>query len=203
MEYKFNLTPGTGIWVAAMELLKALRHGVLDGCQPEYRNEFQIYFTENHLFDLHPDGERRPRAEAEVVYGGHLRAPRADLPRPGHFPGRLRGVLREEMGLQVRAMPPFRRVRYDIQCESMITGHICGIFLDHCSLLAAPDVRLSQCELEYRRSRSLLDHDQNEVLAEMERIRNWLQDYLTARPDAGAHLLLQAHLPPRRTRRPA
>ncbi|MEU7838390.1 hypothetical protein [Nonomuraea sp. NPDC049129] len=95
--------------------------------------------------------------------------------------GGFEEYLREEMGLQVRAMPPFRRVRYDIQCESMITGHICGIFLDHCSLLAAPDVRLSQCELEYRRSRSLLDHDQNEVLAEMERIRNWLQDYLTAR----------------------
>lgn len=40
---------------------------------------------------------------------------------------------------------------------------------------------LSQCELEYRRSRTLLDHDQDEVLAEMERISNWLQDYVTAR----------------------
>ncbi|GAA3470433.1 hypothetical protein [Nonomuraea roseola] len=63
----------------------------------------------------------------------------------------------------------------------MVTGHIYGIFLDHCSLLAAPDAVLAQCELEYRRSRSLLDDDQDEVLAEMERISHWLQGYLTAR----------------------
>ncbi|GAA3147012.1 hypothetical protein [Nonomuraea roseoviolacea] len=69
-------------------------------------------------------------------------------------PGGFEEYLREEMGLQVRAMPPFRCVRYDVQCESMATGHIYGIFLDHCSLLAAPDVVLSQCEVEYRRSRS-------------------------------------------------
>ena len=56
-------------------------------------------------------------------------------------------------------MPPFQRVRYDVQCESMRTGHVYGIFFDRCSLLAAPEVVLSQCELEYRRSRSILDHD--------------------------------------------
>ncbi|MED7930371.1 hypothetical protein SMD20_39505 [Nonomuraea sp. LP-02] len=65
--------------------------------------------------------------------------------------------------------------------SAVVTSHIYGIFLDHCSLLAAPDVVLSQCELEYRRSRSVLDHDQDEVLAEMERISRWLQEYLTAR----------------------
>ncbi|MFK0025933.1 hypothetical protein [Streptomyces sp. NPDC090798] len=35
------------------------------------------------------------------------------------------------LGLQVRAMPPFQRVRYDIQCESMRTGHVYGSFLRH------------------------------------------------------------------------
>lgn len=54
--------------------------------------------------------------------------------------------LRTELGLQVRAMPPFQRVRYDVQCESMRTGHVYGIFFDRCSLLAAPEVVLSQCE---------------------------------------------------------
>jgi hypothetical protein len=89
--------------------------------------------------------------------------------------------LRSELGLQVQALPPFRRVRYDIQCESMRTGHVFGFFFDRCSLLAAPDVVLSQCEMEYRRSRSLLDHDEEAMLREMERIDRWLLSYLAAR----------------------
>lgn len=40
---------------------------------------------------------------------------------------------------------------------------------------------LSQCEMEYRRSRSLLDHDQDDVLREMERIDRWLLGYLANR----------------------
>ncbi|WP_424534257.1 hypothetical protein ACOZ38_28600 [Sphaerisporangium viridialbum] len=193
LEHKYNLAPGTDIWAAAMELLKALRHGVLDGCQPEYRDEFQIYFTENHLFDVTgPEEELGYASFIRTVNGGHVLkrkwyaedtfARREQLfPDVDVRPGGFEEYLREKMGLQVRTMPPFRRVRYDIQCESMVTGHIYGIFLDHCSLLAARDLVLSQCELEYRRSRSFLDHDQNEVLAEMERISHWLQDYLTAR----------------------
>ncbi|MFI5681983.1 hypothetical protein [Streptomyces cellulosae] len=84
-------------------------------------------------------------------------------------------------------MPPFQRVRYDIQCESMRTGHVYGIFLDRCSLLAPPEVVLSQCELEYLRSRSVLDHDQDEVLHEMERINDWLRSHLSSRGWATEH----------------
>lgn len=86
-------------------------------------------------------------------------------------------------------MPPFQRVRYDIQCESLRTGHVYGIFLDRCALLAAPDVVLSQCELEYLRSRSILDHDhdQDEVLIEMKRIDSWLCEYLAHRGWATEH----------------
>lgn len=193
LEHKYNLTPGTDIWAVAMELLKALRHGVLDGCRPEYRDEFQIYFTENHLFDVTgPEEEVGYASFVRTANGGHALKRKwyaedtfarreqfsADMDVP---PSGFEEYLREKMGLQVQAMPPYRRVRYDIQCESMATGHIYGIFFDHCSLLAAPDVVLSQCELEYRRSRSVLDHDQDGVLAEMERISHWLQGYLTAR----------------------
>ncbi|WP_256976697.1 hypothetical protein [Streptomyces sp. CS113] len=102
-------------------------------------------------------------------------------------PDRFETFLREDLGLHVQAMPPFQRVRYDIQCESMRTGHVYGIFLDRCSLLAAPDVVLSQCELEYLRSRSILDHNRDEVLIEMERIDLWLCDYLARHGWATEH----------------
>jgi hypothetical protein len=38
--------------------------------------------------------------------------------------------------------------------------------------------------MEYRRSRSLLDHDEEEVLQETKRIDRWLLSYLAARGQA-------------------
>lgn len=40
---------------------------------------------------------------------------------------------------------------------------------------------LSQCELEYLRSRSVLDTTDDELLPEMERISRWLGSHLAAR----------------------
>ncbi|MEU8196264.1 hypothetical protein AB0C10_21005 [Microbispora amethystogenes] len=190
LEYKYNLAPGTDIWAASMELLKALRYGELPDCRPEYRDEFQIYAFENHLFEVTaPDAERGYASFIPTVDGGHVLkrkwyaedtfARREQLYTDIKVtPDGFGKYLRSGLGLQARAMPPFRRVRYDVQCESMRTGHVYGIFFDHCSLMAAPEVVLSQCELEYRRSRSLLDHDEDEVLREMERIDHWLSDHL-------------------------
>lgn len=61
------------------------------------------------------------------------------------------------------------------------------MLFDRCSLLAAPEVVLSQCELEYRRSRSVLNQDENEVLNEMKRIDRWLRYHLAARGWAEQH----------------
>ncbi|MFF9157630.1 hypothetical protein ACF1AB_36025 [Streptomyces sp. NPDC014846] len=199
LEFKYTLDPAPDIWAASMELLKALRNGELEECRPEYREEFQIHHTENHLFDVTgPEHESGYASFIPTVTAGHVLkrkwftedtfARREELiPGLDITSDRFEEYLREELGLQVRAMPPFQRVRYDIQCESMRTGHVYGIFLDHCSLLAAPDVVLSQCELEYLRSRSVLDHDQDEVLREMERINDWLRSYFTSRRWATEH----------------
>lgn len=193
LEVKYTLDPSLNIWPASMGLLKALRDGELQDCRPEYREEFQIHHTQNYLFDvMGPESEIGYASFIPTVTAGHVLkrkwftkdafARREELTSglelsPDQFETYLSGVL----GLQVLAMPPFQRVRYDIQCESMRTGHIYGIFLDRCSLLAAPEVVLSQCELEYLRSRSILDHDQDGVLREMGRIDNWLCTYLTTR----------------------
>jgi hypothetical protein len=182
-----------------MELLKALRDGKLEGCRPEYREEFQIHHTENHLFDVTgPEPEIGYASFIPTVTAGHVLkrkwftedafARREELtPGLDITPDRFETFLREDLNLQVRALPPFQRVRYDIQCESLRTGHVYGIFLDRCALLAAPDVVLSQCELEYLRSRSILDHDQDEILIEMKRIDSWLCEYLASHGWAAEH----------------
>ncbi|MET9374057.1 hypothetical protein ABZX98_07895 [Streptomyces sp. NPDC002992] len=199
LEYKYTLDPAPDIWAAAMELLKALRDGELEGCRPEYREEFQAHHTENHLFEVTgPASEVGYASFVPTVTAGHVLkrkwfaedafARREELVygidvTPDGFEAYLRG----ELGLQVRAMPPFQRVRYDIQCESMRTGHVYGIFLDRCTLLADSTVVLSQCELEYLRTRGVLDQDQDEVLHEMERVNGWLRNYVATRGWAAEH----------------
>ncbi|MFJ4866549.1 hypothetical protein [Streptomyces sp. NPDC088748] len=96
-------------------------------------------------------------------------------------PDTFKEYLQTKLNLQVEALPPFRRVRYDVHVESMRTGHVYGIFFDRCSVLAAPEIVLTQCEMEYRRSRSILDHDPNEMLREMTEVNDWLHSYLTTR----------------------
>ncbi|MFB7555025.1 hypothetical protein [Streptomyces brevispora] len=199
LEFKYTLDPAPDIWATSMELLKALRDGKLDGCRPEYREEFQIHHTENHLFDVTgPEPEIGYASFIPTVTAGHVLkrkwftedtfARREELtPGLDITPDRFETFLREDLGLQVRAMPPFQRIRYDIQCESMRTGHVYGIFLDRCALLAAHDVVLSQCELEYLRSRSILHHDTDEVLTEMQRIDSWLCEYLASHGWAAEH----------------
>ncbi|WP_243088227.1 hypothetical protein [Streptomyces sp. 891-h] len=193
LEYKYTLDPAPDIWAASLELLKALRDGELEGCRAEYREEFQIHHTENYLFDvIGPEQEIGYASFIPTVSAGYVLkrkwftadafARREELTSSVDVdPNGFEQYLRTELGLQVRAMPPFQRVRYDIQCESMRTGHVYGIFLDRCSLIEAPKVALSQCELEYLRSRSVLDHDQQEVLNEMRRIDGWLRTYLATR----------------------
>ena len=78
-------------------------------------------------------------------------------------------------------LPSFRRVRYDINFESVRTGHVYGVFFDHCSLVEARDVTLNQCELEYLRSRVAVEPDEAEVLTEMEEIIGWLEAFLRER----------------------
>ncbi|SEB60968.1 hypothetical protein [Streptomyces melanosporofaciens] len=199
LEYKYTLDPAPDIWAASLELLKVLRDGEPEGCRPEYREEFQIHHTENHLFDVvGPEQEIGYASFIPTVSAGYVLkrkwfvkdtfARREELASGVDVaPDGFEEYLCTELGLQVRAMPPFQRVRYDVQCESMRTGHVYGIFFDRCSLLAAPEMVLSQCELEYRRSRSVLDHDQDEVLGEMERIDSWLRSYLAAHGWAKQH----------------
>ncbi|KAB7835541.1 hypothetical protein [Streptomyces mobaraensis] len=193
LEFKYTLDPAPDIWAASRELLTVLRRGELEGCRPEYRNEFQIHHTENHLFDVTgPEYEVGYASFIPTATAGFLLkrkwfaqdtfARREELTfgvdvAPDGFEEYLRGKL----GLQVRALPAFQRVRYDIQCESMRTGHVYGVFFDHCSLESAPEVVLSQCELEYLRSRSILDLEPDGVLREMERINDWLDGYLADR----------------------
>ncbi|WP_079408424.1 hypothetical protein [Streptomyces sp. 3211] len=193
LEYKYNLEPAPDIWATALELLRGIRQGELPGCRPEYRDEFQIHAFENHMFDVTgPHTELGYASFIPRADGGHVLkrkwfeedtfARREQLLTDIDVsPDTFKEYLQTKLNLQVEALPPFRRVRYDVHVESMRTGHVYGIFFDRCAVLAAPEIVLTQCEMEYRRSRSILDHDPNEMLREMTEVNDWLHSYLTTR----------------------
>ncbi|MEU6357420.1 hypothetical protein ABZ896_50345 [Streptomyces sp. NPDC047072] len=193
LEYKYTLDPAPDIWEAGMEVLRALRAGELPGCRPEYREDFQIWYYDNHLFDvLAPESERGYASFIPSTDGRNILkrkwfaedsfARREELTHGVDLaPDGYADHLETELGLSVRALPPFRRVRYDVQCESLRTGHVYGIFFDHCRLLDDPEVVLSQCEVEYLRSRNLVAHEEGEVVAEMDRVDAWVREFLAER----------------------
>ncbi len=74
-------------------------------------------------------------------------------------------------------LPPFRQVRYDVNSESLATGHVYGIFFDH-SMVLHGDAALRQCELEYLRTRSVLPVREDDVLRELDEIVGWLGGFL-------------------------
>jgi len=61
---------------------------------------------------------------------------------------------------------PFRRVRYDINLESLVTGHGYSVMFDRCTTPLAPSAAVVQCEVEYLRSRTLLPVDDAKLMNE-------------------------------------
>jgi hypothetical protein len=84
------------------------------------------------------------------------------LPEVGDLDDYVRDVLK----LGARRMPTFRRIRYDINVESLATGNYIGIFFDRCHLTDRPGVVMCQCEIEYCRTRSLLPPPEDSVLTD-------------------------------------
>ncbi|WP_338898170.1 hypothetical protein WBG99_23285 [Streptomyces sp. TG1A-60] len=195
LEYKYTLTAPVDVWTLTVELYQSLLNAELPDYIMEYRDEFQAWDYLNHLFEV------TGPTEAELGYasfipttdGKHLLKRKwyaedtfdrreshtygLDLADDGGFE---RHIL-QELKVEAVRLPSFRRVRYDVNFESVRTGHVYGVFFDHCSLVEAREVTLNQCELEYLRSRVTVEPDPAAVLAEMDEIAVWLEAFLRAR----------------------
>ena len=174
-----------------MTLYERLRAGGLDGYLVEYRDEFQAWDYLNHLFEVAaPEADRGyvsfiPAADGSYLvkrkwYGQDALARRERITKGVSLSGSLERYVAEELRLNARRLPSFRRVRYDVNFESLATGHVYGVFFDRCWLRDRPDVVLSQCELEYLRSRTVLPPDEAAVLVELDEIARWLERFLRA-----------------------
>lgn len=190
LEYKYTFDPpDADIWSLNALVYQRLLDGRLPGHVLEYRDEFQAWDYLNHLFQVTDPVDDRgyvsfiPTTDGKnLVKRKWFAADRFDR-RESHTYGvsaehGYEAYIRDELGVQAVRLPSFRRARYDVNFESARTGHVYGIFFDTVSLVDAPDAQLQQCELEYLRSRTVVQPDADAVLEEMSEIAEWLEDFL-------------------------
>ena len=180
VEYKYTLPTCTDIWNLATDTHRRILTGHLPGFVLKHHDGFQTWDYLNHLFDIHaPAAERgyvsfipsitTPGWRMKRKWFTHdtltRREQLTDLPP---ITGSLATYVADTLQAQARQMPTFRRIRYDINIESLATGHYYGIFYDRCQLTANPDITLYQCEIEYCRTRTIRPPDEDEIMRELQ-----------------------------------
>ena len=192
IEHKYTLPLETDIWETTLRLYQVVREGDWAGFIPEYADEFQAWDYLNYLFAVpEPPEERGYVSFIPLSTGGYTikrkwfaedatRRGEKYQPAPAGLTD-LDAYIRDTLGLtSAQRMPTFRRVRYDLNFESMRTGHVYGIFFDRSMTVDGPAAQLVQCELEYLRTRSILPLEESEVLRELDEVAFRLEGFLAA-----------------------
>lgn len=191
IETKFTLPSDTPLWPLAVDLHDRVATGALPEMAPRFRDPFETWDFANTLFEVHGPDPQRGYVSFLYTRPGLYQVKRKNydadaLVRHEHVDVNvtitepLHRYVRDTLGLSARPMPDFRRMRYDIQFESLRTGHHYGIFVDRCALHLDLAETLVQVEVEYLRSRSVLPLDEPAVFTEVERITDWVADILAA-----------------------
>lgn len=190
LEYKYTLHPTADIWTLAADTHRRLRAGHLTGFVPKYRNEFESWDFPNYLFEVaEPEPDCGYVSFIPMTNGKYLIkrkwftqdafARREQLTTDVTIEGPLDDYLHNTLHLKAHPLPPFRRVRYDINIESTHTGNIFSILYDRCTLLDDPDVVLCQCELEYIKTRTAFLPKETEVLNDFGHLERCIEAILT------------------------
>jgi hypothetical protein len=189
LEHKYRLDASLDIWGVTVKIYNAVRDGDLQGYVPEYGDEFQSWDYLNILFEVpSPSLEQGYISFIPLSTGGYTIKRKwfiEDATRRGERHYRepneisdLESYLRKRFAVNPVPYPPFQLVRYDINFESLATGHVYGMFFDHSRLVDNPEIAMAQCELEYLRTRSVLPVSDDDVWAELEEIATWLEGFL-------------------------
>ncbi len=184
IEYKFILTE-VDIWELILDVYTEIKEGKLCNYILEYKDEFQKWDYMNYLNEITAPEEERgyisfiPQTNNTYLikrkfYKEDQLARREQHIRNVSITGTIDEYLKNNYKFEYRAFPPFRRVRYDINLESLKTGNVIGIFFDHISVDGKDNIMM-QCELEYLRTRSLFSND--EYQKELDEVLAWTKDF--------------------------
>jgi hypothetical protein len=166
IEHKLTITSAVDIYKLTAHFHDLLGQAPLTDYVGEYGNEFEQHDFDNHLYEVVgppeetgyisfiPNGyggtvvkrkwftqdavERR-----ESVYGG------VRITVPGSE------YIRDRFDVASRYLGVFRRTRFDVNMESVVSGNIYAIMVDRCCFAGAGWPDLCQVEIEYLRSRTI------------------------------------------------
>ena len=183
LEHKYTLPANTDIWDLTLDTLQDLSTGRLPGFHTKYRDELQRWDYLNHVFEItEPENEAGYVSLIPMTNGAYLVKRKwfsrdAFARREHHdfnvsITGSLQNYIETALKLLAHPLPAYRRIRYDVNAESLRTGHTYAVLHDRCTLIDAPDVALTQCEVEYNRSRTALPARSSAIFTEMNDLAN-------------------------------
>jgi hypothetical protein len=190
VEVKFTLDPTAAVWPLATDLHRRLLDGDILAMIPRFGVDFAAWDYDNHLFEVTAPADQRGYVSFMSIGGDGFQLKRKQFEADALtrretltgdvHPDRPRDAyVRDTLHRQARRLPTFRRVRYDILMESAATGNRYSILLDRCTLHDDPDDVLAQCEIEYRRTQSVLPLSEDSILGELNALCDWTANFLS------------------------
>lgn len=163
LERKFTFQEPPDIWDLAVKLHQQLLSRI-GPFVPEPNKGFQVWDYENFPFEvLEPPGEKGyisfiPQVDGRTTVKRKWFVQNSELRRETVTPNRIVPEFHHEAfsisNGRVRQLASFNRTRFDINFESLETGHVFGIYFDKCATLSPPHLSFGQAELEYCRTRT-------------------------------------------------
>ncbi|MFI0724595.1 hypothetical protein [Streptomyces sp. NPDC021224] len=189
IEYKLTMRPPVDIWRLSMGLHRLIHEGRFGRFRLEFGNGYEICEFRNHLYEVPGPPEERGyvsflpiRGRTHLVrrkwFAQDALVRREEIFKDVDVPGSFEDYIADTFGVAAVPLPPFTRVRYDINIESMRTGHVYCVLFDRCEADGHPDGLLQQCEVEYLRTRSALGVDSSAVEAELRMLKEAVARFL-------------------------
>jgi hypothetical protein len=185
VEYKIELPEGGTPWAVSEVVRGALRRHELLGLVAHLRQEWCRWDYTCHLYEivgndvsqgyvsLIPEDGRYQVKEKRFTADGVTRRENVSL---GVAIDAVDEYLASRFtGEELRAMPPFRRIRYDVDVESLETGNHFVVSTDLCIVPPSGET-LRQCEIEYVDTRSL--QPPRVVMSELRALRDAVENLL-------------------------
>lgn len=190
LERKLTFSHVPDNWRLTQDLYRRVLSGDIPGFVPELGLEFQVYDYESHVFEvLNPPSEAGyisfiPQSDGKMTTKRKWFVENAELRKETIIHHQDIGF--DEIDRHVKTMtggstlrlPAFRRKRFDVHMESLRTGHIFGIYFDICRIVGDEQSVMSQCEVEYCRSRTLFDI--KDVYEEFEMVAAYAEAFLSS-----------------------
>lgn len=192
IEQKITLLDEISIWSLTKEIWAAVENGELPGfiTDPGYeltrwhlvQNNFEVLApadkSGHYAFLARPDGKYHLKMKTfpedalrrREAFRWNVEVPDADF---------ATYLAREFPNLRFRKLPTFWRTRFDLNVQSVTTGHYFGVEIDEVTLADAPHRKLRQVEIEYLKTRWHDGMDSLSIDTEMNRLTDLLESLVS------------------------